>query len=78
MSVIAGVDTGPLIYLAQLDRLYLLRDLYSPCVPQAVQLQAKQSGLLLALRSEINRLAKTNFYFSSVWIEAVLRAADEI
>ncbi len=159
--MIAVVDTGPLVYLAQLGRLHLLRDLYSPCIPSAVQseiavwtldahrlidediedwlqvisledvamrdyllpeidlgeaevialakqlgtprvimddqdarrharlreleplgtlgvlLQAKQRGLLPAIRPEINRLAETNFYFSPSLIEAVLQAANE-
>jgi predicted nucleic acid-binding protein len=34
--VIVVVDTGPLVYLAQLNRLTLLQDLYEPYVPPSV------------------------------------------
>ena len=160
--MIAVVDTGPLVYLTQLNRLTLLRDLYEPYAPSSVLeeinvwssearrlvqtatgdwlkvvsvtnvslrdyllpqidlgeaevialavefgasrvllddqdarrsarlyglqpigtlgllLEAKHHGLLPAIRPEIERLAQTNFYFSSALIEEVLQAAGEV
>jgi hypothetical protein len=156
------VDTGPLVYLAQLDRLNLLRELYEPYIPPGVLdeinvwthkaqrlilsavdrwltvrsitdiglcehllpqidlgeaeaitlavdlgasrillddqdarrsarlyglepmgtlgllLEAKQQGLLVAVRPEIERLAQTNFYFSAVLAQEILQSAGEI
>jgi hypothetical protein len=160
--MIAVVNTGPLVYLAQLNRLSLLQDLYEPYAPYGVLdeisawtskarrlvqtaasdwlkvvpvtnvslrdylipqidlgeaevialavelgvsrvllddqdarrsarlyglqpmgtlgllLEAKLQGLLPAIRPEIERLAQTNFYFSTALIQEILQAAGEV
>jgi predicted nucleic acid-binding protein len=40
-------------------------------------LEAKRHGLLPAIGPEIERLARTNFYFSSALVEEILKAAGE-
>ena len=41
-------------------------------------LQAKRYGVLPLVRPEIERLAQTNFYFSSALIKEILRAAGKV
>lgn len=81
-------DTSPLIFLAKLDRLELLRRAADEIlVPQAViqevreykdeACRARLKGELPSLRAEIERLEKGGFRVGEPLRKAVLEAAGE-